>query len=142
MRITRLKQTSLAVAMILLGSAAGLTAIRVAGTPTSAQRNGHDHQHDLQTEDHQAESETSPAGRDLFVRHGCPRCHRVDSKRPKMGPGLAGLFDGERLPASGRRMTEDNVRRQLRTPYDEMPSFEDELSHEQRTKIIEYLKTL
>ena len=157
MRITRLKQTSLAVTMIVLGSSAGLTAVRVAGTPTFAERNGQDHQHDHRTEDqqgkdqqgkdqqgeeHQAASETSPLGRDLFVRHGCPRCHHVDSKSPKMGPGLAGLFDRERLPSSGRRVTEENVRRQLRTPYDEMPSFDAKLTHAQRTKIIEYLKTL
>jgi mono/diheme cytochrome c family protein len=59
-----------------------------------------------------------------------------------MGPGLKGLFDRKTLPASGRPVTEENVRQQLRDPYKNMPSFAERLTPDERAQIISYLKTL
>jgi mono/diheme cytochrome c family protein len=42
---------------------------------------------------------------------------------------------------SGRPLSE-NVRKQLIKPYKNMPSFADQLTAEQRNKLIAYLKTL
>ncbi|MCB2184715.1 MAG: cytochrome c [Desulfobulbaceae bacterium] len=81
-------------------------------------------------------------GFDLFVEKGCVECHFTQSRGTKVGPGLKGLFQGKTLPMSGREATEENVRKQLKTPYKDMPSFAKRLSEEERTKLIEFLKKL
>lgn len=81
-------------------------------------------------------------GSDLFVSKGCSQCHFVDSMETKVGPGLEGLFKQKKLPMSGWKVTEENVRMQLETPFKDMPSFADRLTREQMTQLIEYLKAL
>jgi uncharacterized membrane protein len=71
----------------------------------------------------------------------CSFCHFADKTENKMGPGLKGLFMRETLPASGRPVTEANIRLQLRTPFRKMPSFA-KLPEEKVTSLIAYLKTL
>jgi cytochrome c2 len=86
----------------------------------------------------------SPAhkGAELFESKGCVQCHFTGSTQTKSGPGLKGLFERQKLPVSGRGLTEANVRKQLKTPYNNMPSFADRLTHEERDRLIAYLKTL
>jgi cytochrome c2 len=81
-------------------------------------------------------------GAELFREKGCTQCHLTDSTRTKVGPGLEGLFDSEKLPVSGRQASEENVRKQLRDPYEDMPSFADRLTEKQEDRIISYLKAL
>ncbi len=78
----------------------------------------------------------------LFKEKGCFQCHLTGSTETKIGPGLKGLFDKKELPASGRPATEENVRTQLKDPYQDMPSFADRLTEEELEQIISYLKTL
>lgn len=82
------------------------------------------------------------AGAALFAHKGCGQCHHTNSRATKVGPGLQGLFDRERLPMSGRPLSEENVRKQLVDPYRNMPSFADKLTAEQIEKLIAYLKAL
>jgi len=79
-------------------------------------------------------------GAELF-NNLCAGCHYADKTDAKLGPGLLGLFRGEKLPSSGRLATEENVRSQLKTPFEKMPAYQD-LSEEQLTDLIVYLKTL
>jgi len=81
-------------------------------------------------------------GAELFVSKGCSKCHLTDSTRRRVGPGLKGLFKMEKLPASGRSVTEENVRKQLKTPFGSMPSYADRLTEEETDQLIAYLKTL
>jgi len=81
-------------------------------------------------------------GAALFVEKGCGSCHYTDREDTKIGPGLKGLFKREELPLSRRPVTEDNVRRQLETPYENMPSFGDRLTKEEKDRLVAYLKTL
>jgi len=81
-------------------------------------------------------------GSELFRNRGCAHCHFTDSKETKVGPGLAGLFQLDKLPMSGREVTEENVRKQLVDPYKNMPSFADRLTEQQIDQIISYLKSL
>lgn len=60
-------------------------------------------------------------GHELFQSKGCVQCHYTDSRKTKVGPGLKGLSPRDRLPVSGREVTKENVRRQLKTPYGDMP---------------------
>jgi cytochrome c len=81
-------------------------------------------------------------GAQLFNDRGCFQCHFTDSAETRMGPGLMGLFDRQDLPASGRPVSEKNVRRQLLDPFRSMPSFADRLTREEQDQIISFLKTL
>ena len=77
----------------------------------------------------------------LLFEESCVRCHTADSRETKVGPGLRGILKGERLPVSGRPAVPDNVFRQLRRPYRDMPSFADSLSDEDVFNLIAFLNT-
>lgn len=79
-------------------------------------------------------------GRRLFSQK-CSFCHLTDSTENKIGPGLKGLFERERMPVSGWPANEGGVRRQIETPYDSMPPFPD-LSTQEMDAILSFLKTL
>jgi len=79
-------------------------------------------------------------GAELF-NDRCAGCHFADKTDTKYGPGLLGLFKGQALPTSGRPATEDNVRSQLRIPFEKMPAYGD-LSEAQIADLIAYMKTL
>lgn len=80
------------------------------------------------------------AGKALFEKQ-CASCHSADSTRTIIGPGLKGVLKREKLPESGRPATPENIARQLRDPFDKMPSFR-RLSAEQVNDAIAYLNTL
>jgi cytochrome c1 len=54
---------------------------------------------------------------------------------------MQGLFQLEKLPVSGRAVTEANIRMQLKTPFKNMPAF-PELPEEKVNALIAFLKTL
>jgi mono/diheme cytochrome c family protein len=92
----------------------------------------------------------APAGQELegqaaagaaVFNQNCSVCHFSDSTAIKVGPGLKGLFKGDKLPVSGWAVTEENFRRRLREPFDKMPPF-GHLPPEQVEELIAYLKTL
>lgn len=122
MRKTKLKHTTITVTITLLSVAVIFALIRAFLI-------------------HPADS-FAEEGSVLFVSKGCSQCHFVDSMETKVGPGLEGLFKQEKLPMSGWKVTEENVRMQLETPFKDMPSFADRLTREQMTQLIEYLKAL
>jgi uncharacterized membrane protein len=79
-------------------------------------------------------------GAAVFAQN-CSACHNSDTTDYKIGPGLKGLFQLEKLPVSGRPVTEANIRAQLETPFRNMPAF-PELSEEKVNALIAFLKTL
>ena len=66
-------------------------------------------------------------------------CHYSDQTETIVGPGLKGLYTMDRLAKSGWEVTDDNVRRQLKTPYANMPPFPD-LTEEEKQALIAYLR--
>ena len=88
----------------------------------------------------QGPSSSSGNGPAIF-KQKCAQCHFSDRTEAKMAPGLKGLFKMKKLPVSGRPVTEANIKRQLETPYDEMPAILD-LSDNEIRALIAYLKTL
>jgi len=78
----------------------------------------------------------------LFREKGCSHCHHTDRTDEKIGPGLAGVLDARTLPASNRPATRENIRKQLKDPYDAMPPFADSLDAGQVEAIIDYLEEL
>jgi cytochrome c553 len=79
-------------------------------------------------------------GRDLFALH-CAACHYADRGDAKLGPGLKGLFQKDLLPTSGRAVTEENVRQQLRKPFRSMPSF-GSLTAQETADLVAYIRIL
>jgi hypothetical protein len=77
----------------------------------------------------------------VVFNQGCSACHHADKKDYRIGPGMQGLFQLEKLPVSGRPVTEANIRIQLKTPFKNMPAF-PELSEEKVDALIAFLKTL
>jgi len=71
----------------------------------------------------------------------CSACHHTDSTAIKVGPGLKGIFKQDKFPESGLAVSDENFRKQLKTPFSKMPPF-GHLSDEQVDALIDYLKTL
>lgn len=88
----------------------------------------------------QAENPLVQQGSRLFEQK-CAMCHFTDSSQTKVGPGLKGLYGRETLPVSGRPVSDETIRDQIRTPYSNMPAFPD-LSGEQVEALLAYLKSL
>jgi cytochrome c2 len=87
------------------------------------------------------QEELAREGARLFNEKACADCHNADRTDAKIGPGLKGLFKRDKLPMSGRAVTEDNIRKQLKTPFRAMPSFAA-LSEEEVKALLAFLKTL
>ncbi|MCF8084666.1 MAG: cytochrome c [Deltaproteobacteria bacterium] len=136
MRKTTLRQTTGMVVVVLVIIAVALGIIRNAVTSQGEKEVAHTH------ESHSSKGSQAGLGKDVFHNQGCGQCHHTDSTQTKIGPGLKGLFDRKSLPVSGRPVTEENVKGQLKSPYQDMPSFEDRLTAAQRDRILAYLKTL
>ena len=71
----------------------------------------------------------------------CGVCHNADSTEKKMGPGLKGLFQNEKM-TNGKKPTEANVRAKIDEGGNGMPSYKEMLSDEEKNDLIAYLKTL
>ena len=78
-------------------------------------------------------------GKEVFQQ--CGVCHNADSTEKKMGPGLKGLFQNEKMN-NGKKPTEANVRAKVDEGGNGMPSYKEMLSDEEKNDLIAYLKTL
>ena len=85
-------------------------------------------------------SQTAKAGENLFQQK-CAFCHYSDKTETKVGPGLKGISRRATLPVSGLPVSDENLRKQLTTPFAKMPPFPD-LSEAQTAALIAYLKSL
>ena len=85
-------------------------------------------------------AKVAPTGEKLFEAN-CSICHYPDRKDKKTGPGLKGLFNSAKLPASGLPVTDENVRQRIVNGGDKMPPFKH-LKQEELKAIVDYLKTL
>ncbi|MBT8351763.1 MAG: c-type cytochrome [Deltaproteobacteria bacterium] len=86
------------------------------------------------------DSSLARQGAELFAKK-CAICHNTDSTEDRVGPGLKGLFKNSLLPVSKKPVSEDSVANQLKTPFNQMPSYPD-LTDEQIQSLIDYMKTL
>jgi uncharacterized membrane protein len=87
-----------------------------------------------------ADTASVAAGMKLFEK-SCSFCHFTDSADTKVGPGLKGLFQREKMPVSGWSVSDASLSRQLKTPFGQMPSFEG-LADEEIHSLTDYLKSL
>ena len=71
----------------------------------------------------------------------CAMCHRVDNAEKKIGPGLKGLFQKDKL-LNGKKATEGNIRAQIDAGGNGMPPYKDMLSDQEKDDVVAYLKTL
>ena len=78
-------------------------------------------------------------GKEVFTQ--CAVCHNADSTEQKMGPGLKGLFQRDKL-VNGKKVTDATVRDQIDQGGNGMPPYKDTLSDQEKDDVIAYLKTL
>ncbi|MBT8331998.1 MAG: cytochrome c, partial [Deltaproteobacteria bacterium] len=71
----------------------------------------------------------------------CSGCHYADRKDTKVGPGLQGLFNSPKLPASGRPTNEENARATIVNGQGKMPPFKH-LEDSKIKALVDYLKSL
>jgi mono/diheme cytochrome c family protein len=79
-------------------------------------------------------------GKNLFDSK-CIFCHDAFSTDTIVGPGLKGILNNKKLPASRRPATPENIVKQIREPYNSMPSF-SYLSDEEISDIVAFINTL
>lgn len=79
-------------------------------------------------------------GKEIFDEK-CIMCHDTQSNRTVIGPGLKGIFLKQAMPVSKKAVTPEQIRDQIRHPFDKMPPF-PALSDADIADIIAYLKTL
>ena len=86
------------------------------------------------------DAESIGRGKNLFVIK-CSFCHHSDSTETKVGPGLKDVLKKTRLPVSKFPAVPVNIKKQLRQPFDRMPSFAY-LTDEEVDDILAFLNTL
>jgi cytochrome c len=79
-------------------------------------------------------------GKEVFEAN-CSVCHNADSTEKKMGPGLKGLFQKDKL-TNGKKPTEANVLAKINEGGNGMPAYKDMLSDQEKDDLVAYLKTL
>jgi len=80
-------------------------------------------------------------GKDVFEQN-CGVCHNADSTERKMGPGLKGLYKKSEL-VNKKKVTDANVLDFLNKGSEKgMPPFADQLTDQEKTDLVAYLKTL
>jgi len=77
----------------------------------------------------------------LLFNRMCGFCHYADREESKQGPGLKNILKKEKLPASGRPATIENIKKQLKTPFIAMPSF-SALTEQEIADLLAYLEKL
>ena len=93
----------------------------------------------LAAADKKAKAGDAEKGKEVYQQ--CGVCHNADSTEKKMGPGLKGLFQNEKM-ANGKKPTEANVRAKVDEGGNGMPSYKEMLSDDEKNDLIAYLKTL
>jgi cytochrome c len=78
-------------------------------------------------------------GKEVFEQ--CSVCHNADSAETKVGPGLKGLFKHDKLK-NGKPVNEASVRDMISSGGNGMPSYADQLSDQEKSDVVAYLKTL
>ena len=71
----------------------------------------------------------------------CSGCHSADSDETIVGPPLKGLFKRKTLK-NGKPVNEANVRSMINEGGNGMPPFGDQLSDQDKSDVIAYLKSL
>jgi mono/diheme cytochrome c family protein len=79
-------------------------------------------------------------GKQLFEAN-CIGCHTVFGTEGLAGPGLKGILKRKTLPFGDWPATPENIFKQLRCPYNDMPSFGEKLTDEQVFDLIAFLNT-
>ena len=71
----------------------------------------------------------------------CGVCHVPDSDEKKMGPGLKGLYQKDKM-ANGKKPTDATVKARIDEGGNGMPPYKDMLSDAEKTDLLAYLRTL
>jgi cytochrome c1 len=150
-RIATVGMSLVILTVLMFGTSGGFfLLITDFGTDTENFRRTYGH-HDAETEQDSAswnpsdieirtDGQSIQRGQALYEEK-CLSCHDPKSRKMLIGPGHKEILHTDKLPASGRPATVENVAAQLKDPYGSMPSFSS-LSKEQVEDLIAYMQTL
>ena len=79
-------------------------------------------------------------GQDLF-KSNCAVCHYADSTDKRIGPGLKGLYQREKM-FDGRPINDENIRDLILNGGGKMIPFKEKLDDKQLDDLVAYLHTL
>ncbi|MEO6196432.1 MAG: cytochrome c oxidase subunit II [Thermoanaerobaculia bacterium] len=92
------------------------------------------------------------SGADLFTSLACVSCHRASPGINQRGPNLEGVYNSQVKLADGRTVTADDnyVRESILNPFAKMvagydpvmPTFQGQVTEEQLTQLIAYVRSL
>ncbi len=68
-------------------------------------------------------------------------CHNLLGTETIVGPGLKGILKRKTLPFGDWPAIPENIFKQLRCPYKDMPSFKEKLTDDQVFDLIAFLNT-
>ncbi len=86
------------------------------------------------------DAESIKRGKNIFEK-SCSFCHDPYSEKVMMGPGLKGVLENTVLPATKNEATPENIIKQLKNPFKQMPSF-SHLQEDEVSAILSFLNTL
>lgn len=78
-------------------------------------------------------------GKEVFEQ--CGACHDTETGEKKMGPSLKGLSTRKKL-ASGKAVTDANLKAVINQGGNGMPGYADLLTDEEKAHVLAYIKTL
>jgi cytochrome c len=81
------------------------------------------------------------AAKGKVVFEQCAVCHNADTDEKKMGPGLKGLYQKDKM-ANGKKPSDATVLAKINEGGNGMPPYKDTLSDAEKDDLIAYLKTL
>lgn len=81
------------------------------------------------------------AGKQIY-KSKCAICHFDTSTAERVGPGMKGLFQAEKLARSGLAPSEENLRKLILEGSGTMQPFRGVLTRRQLDDLLAYLKTL
>lgn len=93
---------------------------------------------------------SAAGGKVLFEKKGCPTCHSIDGS-PKVGPSMKALWGKDETLTSGTVKVDENyLRESILEPQAKvvqgfppaMPTYKGQLSDDEITAMIEYIKSL
>ena len=131
--------TVFVLAFLVVGTSAGYYFLK-AGSARGQEPQAAEEVQEEETEPLEAPAGSVDLGSALFEQN-CAFCHYADKTDSKLGPGLMGVMKGEKLPASGRPATAENIAKQLAEHVGTMPSFTS-LTEKEVADLISYMETL
>lgn len=135
MKLNKVRTVTLTVIVFIVSVCLGFALLRTSArnVPLSIARSSDVSEKAIQ-------SDPTVLGAEIF-KNKCSGCHHHDKTDQKTGPGLKGFSKWDSMPVSKWPTGEESIRKQLTTPFKNMPTFGN-LPEAEIQQLLAFLKTL